>query len=319
MKPSAVFLDALTIGNDISLQELHDVSEIDIYDQTDTEDVIRLCHGKAVIITNKIIFDRSLLHELSDKLRLICLTATGYNNIDVDAATELGILVCNVRDYSTDSVAQHTFNLCLNLLQQTDYYHRYIAEGEYSQAPVFTHFGRPWFELSGKTWGIIGMGAIGKRTAEIASAFGCRIIYYSSSGMDRTPEYCRHDLHELLKESDIISIHAPLTEKTNGLIGLKELRLMQKDSLIINVGRGGIIKENDLAAALREGIIRGAAVDVFTNEPLEQESSLLDVPEGRLLLSPHIAWGSTEARQRVIAAVAGNIRAYAAGHPVNTV
>ncbi|AFG38746.1 NAD(P)-dependent oxidoreductase [Spirochaeta africana] len=319
MKPQAVFLDAATLGEDISLQPLHRAAEITIHQTTPEAEVLERCRGASVVVTNKIRFDRHRLQSLSQTLRLICLTATGYDNIDITAAREFGITVCNVRDYSTDSVAQHTLAITLSLLQHITYYAEFTASGSYSAAPAFTHFGRPWFELANKTWGIIGMGAIGRKTAAIAAALGCRVLYYSSSGQDREPRFERVELAELLQRSQVVSIHAPRTERTSGLIAAAELAQMQSDAILVNVGRGGIVDEAALATALQAGEIRGAALDVFVDEPLLPDSPLLGIDRSRLLLTPHVAWGSIEARSRVVAGVADNILAFQRGTPENTV
>ena len=319
MKARAIFLDAKTIGEDISLQPLHEVSDITILPSISDDEVLRACRGLPIIVTNKIPFDRKRLEALSPDLRLICLTATGYNNVDIPAANELGIVVCNVRGYSTTSVAQHTIGMALALLQQLEYYHHFVVSGAYSRSKMFTNFERTWYELEGKTWGIIGMGAIGKKVAEVASVLGCNIAYYSTSGKNTTQGYTHLALADLLGQSHIVSIHAPLNNATRNLINAEKLSYMKKDAILINAGRGGIVAEDDLAETLLEGGIRGAALDVFSNEPIEADSPLLQLPEGRILLSPHAAWGSTEARTRVIEGVAKNIRAYLNGKPQNTV
>lgn len=319
MKPQAVFLDAATLGDDLSLEPLSAAAAISIYPVTGEQEVEERCRGAAVVITNKVVFTRERLQALQEHLRLICLTATGFNNVDVKAARELGITVCNVKGYSTDSVAQHTLAISLSLLQQIRYYADFVHDGSYAHAPVFTHFGRPWYEVTGKTWGIIGMGAIGSRTAGIVQSLGCEVIYYSSSGKDRDTRYARAELDELLAKSHIISIHAPLNNRTKGLIGKRELALMKPDAILVNVGRGGIVDEQDLAEALVHGRIRGAAIDVFVNEPIEQNSALLEVPHDRLLMTPHIAWGSIEARQRVVEGVVHNIQQFMLGTPTNVV
>lgn len=319
MKPHAVFLDAATIGDDIPLDTLSTHSRMTVFPTTSDEQVEERCQGSAVVVTNKAVFQHDRLQRLSSHLKLICLTATGYDNIDTKAAAELGITVCNVRDYSTDSVAQHTLTMTLSLLQQIEYYHHFVSDGHYTHSPVFTHFGRPWYELAGKTWGIIGLGSIGRRTAEIVETIGCKVVYYSSSNKDRDPARQRLSLDELLRVSDVVSIHAPLNTHTKGLIGSAELEQMQSHSIIVNVGRGGIIQEEALADILQQNRIRGAAIDVFVDEPIQQDSPLLAVDSERLLLTPHIAWGSTEARKRVIQGVADNIGSFFAGTPQNVV
>ena len=319
MKPSAVFLDAATLGDDLSLDPLHQIADMQVFAATGDDQVVERCRGAAVVVTNKVVFDQHRLRELQPSLRLICLTATGYNNVDTRAAAELGITVCNVRDYSTDSVAQHTLAMTLALLQHLAYYAEFVAGGAYVNAPVFTHFGRPWYELAGKTWGIIGMGAIGRRTAQLAAALGCRVVYYSSTGQNRDANYQRLELEDLLGSSQVVSIHAPLNDRTRNLIAARELELLQPEAVLVNVGRGGIVNETDLAQALHRGLLRGAALDVFVDEPVRPDSPLLHVPSERLLMTPHIAWGSIEARTRVVTGVADNIGAFQAGRPQNVV
>lgn len=312
-------LDSATLGSDIDTNILSQFGDFRDYPATDAKDVVERIGESEVVVTNKIVMDATVL-EAARSLRLICLTATGVNNIDLAAAERLGIAVTNVAGYSTASVAQHTVASTLSLLEHLHYYDDYIKSGQYSGNTMFTHLKRTFWELDGKHWGIIGLGAIGKAVATVAEALGCTISYYSTSGRNTDAPYPRVELAELLEHSDIVSIHAPLNEKTKGLLTTDELSLMKPHAVLVNVGRGGIVHERDLAQALRDGLIRAAAIDVFEREPVEADNPLLapDIGE-KLLLTPHIAWASVEARTRVIAEVSANIQAFLAGEKRNRV
>jgi len=294
-----VFLDAYSLGN-ADITALKSLGELTTYDNTAPEQILSRCSDADVIITNKV---KLMQHELDalPSLKLICIAATGMNNVDLKVAAEKGITVKNVADYSTDSVAEQTFTLALGLIHQSHYYDQYVKSGVYSNSGLFTHHGRPFFEIKGKKWGIIGMGHIGHRVAEIASAFGAVVSYHSTSGKNLEAGYAHKNLDELLAESDIISIHAPLNEQTKYLIDYQKLCLMKPAALLINVGRGGIVNEKDLAQALRENRLAGSGLDVYEQEPLPFGNPLLspDIQE-KLLMTPHVAWASEEARQRLV-------------------
>jgi len=322
---SLVFLDALTVGSDINLTPLEQLGEMKVYDKCPPEAVTDYCRGISTVVTNKVHFHREVLEQLPD-LKLIALTATGYNNVDLAAARERGIAVTNVAGYSTESVVQHTFALLFNLMEQLGRQHHYVASGAYSSQSLFTWLSVPWRELATLTWGIIGLGAIGRRVAEIARVFGAQVVYYSTGGTHNDPDYKRLSLPELLTQSDIISIHAPLNEKTTSLIGEREMKAMKKSAYLLNLGRGGIVDESALAKVLSEGHLGGAALDVMSREPLSPESPLLpllkDPAAGepqRLLITPHTAWGSIDARQRVIFETAENIKAFRRGEKRNRI
>jgi len=292
-------LDAYSIGN-LDLSPLAELGEFISYENTLPEQVLLRCANADVVITNKVKLMKSELEALP-RLKLICVAATGMNNIDLKIAAEKGIEVKNVADYSTDSVAELTLTLALELIHKTHYYDHYVKSGIYSGSGLFTHHGRPFFEIKGKKWGIIGMGHIGHRVAEIASAFGAQISYYSTSGKNLDAIYPHKNLDVLLAESDIVSIHAPLNERTQYLIGYDKLCLMNPDAYLINVGRGGIVNEMDLAQALRESHLAGAGLDVFEQEPIPSDNPLLSPDiQDKLLMTPHIAWASVEARQRLV-------------------
>jgi glycerate dehydrogenase len=305
-----VFLDADTVGDDVDLSCLSNFGDVTIYGRTSSEHVVERAKEAEILITNKIFLNKEVLEDLKN-LRLICIAATGTNNVDLEAASQLGITVKNTVNYSTESVAQHTFMLVLNLIAHINYYDSYVKSGEYASSPIFTHIGPPFFELKSKNWGIIGLGNIGRRVADIALQFGANISYYSTSGKNKNPQYNRVSLDDLLSNSDVISIHAPLNAKTKNLIGEDELQKMKKTAYLINVGRGEIVNEQALAESLNKGIIAGAGIDVLSDEPPAKDNPLLHLkhPE-RLLITPHIAWAGIEAREELIRQVCENIKTF---------
>ena len=305
-----VFLDASTIGEVPNMSEITSLGEYVEYSVTTNEQRFERLAGADVAIVNKVVIDRDVM-DACPRLRLVCVAATGMNNIDLSYAAEKGVTVKNVAGYSTNSVAQVTISLVLELMTRTNYYNTYIQTGEYSSSPIFTHLGRSFNELAGKQYGIIGLGTIGKRVAAIAEAFGANICYYSTSGKNLDNPYKRLDLGELLQTSDIVSIHAPLNERTHNLIGIQQLRMMKPTALLVNVGRGGIVDEAALAEAIDSDIIAGAGLDVFTREPLPAGHPLLNVRnKDKLLLLPHIAWASVEARTVLVSRIAENIKSF---------
>ena len=317
--PLIVFLDASTVGSDTDLSVFETLGTFKKFDTTSPEEVIERIKGADVVITNKVVLDKHAL-EKANNLKLICIAATGTNNVDIEYAKKKGIAITNVAGYSTYSVVQHTFAMLFYLLENLRYYDDFVKTGLYSQSKIFTHIGRPFFEIKGKTWGIIGLGTIGREVAKVASSFGAKVIYYSTTGIDRQEVYDRKDLDTLLRESDIVSIHAPLNEKTKNLITYEKIKLMKKTAFILNLGRGGIINEEDLAKALDEGIIAGAGLDVLEKEPIEKENPLLKIKDkSRLFITPHIAWTSIEARRKLIKEIAENIKAFFEGKIRNRV
>ena len=300
-----VFLDEYSVcGRDLSaVKALGDYTG---YDVTAPDQIVERCRDAEAVITNKTVLDAATIDRLP-RLRLICVAATGMNNVDLAAAAERGISVRNAVGYSTESVAEATIGSALALLRETVYYDRYFKSGRYASADRIFCFDRPTAQLRGKRWGVVGMGNIGRETARLASAFGCDVAYASTSGVERKEDYPTLPLAELLAQSDVVSVHCPLTERTRGLIGAAELAAMKPMAVIINVARGGIIDEAALAAALDDGTIRGAALDVFTSEPL-RESPLYSLKDPyKLLASPHNAWSSVEAVDRLIGCIAQNI------------
>lgn len=302
-----VFLDAGTISNDVSLEPISSLGEFTAYSSTAPDKVIERAAGYDVVISNKVYVGREAMDALPD-LKLICVAATGTNNVDMEYAAEKGIPVRNVVNYSTGSVAQVTFGFILSLVGKTSVFDRFVKSGDYSASGCFTNSNIPFYELSGKKMGIVGMGNIGSRVAAIAEAFGMEVSYHPTSGIAHCDRYPALPLDELLSHSDIVSIHCPLNDHTRGLIKYSDLAMMKKSGLIINMGRGGIIDEADLARALDEGIIAGAAADVFTKEPLPADHPFLNMahPE-RIMLTPHIGWASKEAQECLVRRIAENI------------
>ena len=301
------FLDAATMG-DVSFEPIACLGEFVAYGSSTPEEARERVKTLDVVIVNKVLVDKQLI-DSAPELKLICISATGVNNIDVDYALSKGIPVRNVAGYSTDSVAQSTFMHILSLIGGAPYFDRSVKSGEYSRSGMFTDPHWNWTELSGKTIGIIGLGNIGRKVAVIAEAFGMNVCYFSTSGTGHCKEYPCLPLDKLLAESDVVSIHAPLNERTNGMIGEKELAMMKPSAILVNMGRGAIVDEMALADAVDNGVIAGAGLDVFVVEPIPENHPYLKMqhPE-RLSLAPHVAWGSVEARTRLVSMIAENIR-----------
>ena len=313
-----VVLDGKTLGN-VDYIKLNEFGQVIYYDLTLKEEVAERIKDANIVLTNKVVLNRENLRNAT-KLELICEMATGYNNIDIKYAKEKNIAVTNVTGYSTTTVAQHTFAMLLHLYDNISYFDNFIKSGEYSKSVMFTNLEVPYKDLCGKVWGIIGLGNIGKRVAKIAQAFGARVVYYSTSGKNADSDYARVEFDSLLKQCDIISIHAPLNEKTEGLINYEAFTKMKKDAVLINVARGPIVVDEDLARAIDEEIIGGAALDVFKVEPIPAENPLLNIKnKERLVLTPHIAWASEEARNRLFTDLLENISAYNRGEIRNRV
>ncbi|MBQ5737843.1 MAG: hydroxyacid dehydrogenase [Alistipes sp.] len=305
-----VFLDEYSVaGRDLTT--IKTLGDYTAYENTAKSEVVERLQGADIAITNKVMIDAEAMRALPS-LKLICVAATGMNNVDLNAAAELGIEVRNAVGYSTTSVAETTLASALALARNIVYFDEYFHDGRYAKADRAFCYDRLTFQISGKKWGIIGLGNIGREVARLASAFGCEVRYFSTSGTKREEAYAAAELDELLAWSDIVSVHSPLNERTRGLVGERELRLMKPSAMIINVARGGIIDEAALAEALNQGWIAAAALDVFSVEPL-RESPLYDVKDRyRLLASPHNAWSAAEAIDRLIECVAENIRVWSA-------
>ena len=295
-----VLLDADTIGKDIDLTFFNKLGNVTIYGYSTPEEMRERITEADVIILNKMQVNDYTL-EKADRLKLVCVTATGTNNLDKDYLKKRGISWRNVAGYSTESVAQHTFAMLFYLLEKLSYYDDYVKSESYVDNTTFTHFTNVFHELSGMTWGIIGLGAIGQRVARIATEFGCHVIYYSTTGKNNQPDYERVSFHTLLEHSDIISVHAPLTEDTRGLMDAGAFSRMKKSAIFLNLGRGQIVAEQDLADALNNGHILAAGVDVLCTEPMSRDNPLKNIKDSnRLIITPHIAWASVEARNRLM-------------------
>lgn len=318
MKP-AVFLDTASLDQgDLSWDGLtRALPGLTGYESTRPDQTLDRCRNAEIIITNKVVLDAGILEQLA-ALRLICVTATGTNNIDLNYCAEHGIAVCNVRDYATASVVQHVFTLILALTTRLTLYRAAVAAGDWTRSSQFCLLDFPISELAGKTLGVIGYGVLGKAVAEVASAFGLKVIVAQRPGSKHCHEG-RVPLHELYARADIISLHCPLADNTRGLISAESLSQMQDHALLINTARGGLVDESALALALREGHIGGAGLDVLSQEPPPADHPLLakDIPN--LLITPHIAWASRESRQRLLDQVGDNIMAYLNGQPQNVV
>lgn len=303
---NVVILDGKTLGEDIDLSPLERFGSVQVYPTTSVTETPARIRDVEIVITNKVVITRAMMEE-AERLKLICIAATGMNNVDLEAAQELGIEVKNVAGYSTESVVQHTFAMLFYLLEKLPYYHRAVQSGAWSDSQLFTDVSRPFYELRGKKWGIIGLGTIGKRVAKLAEAFGVTVDYYSTSGENLINDYHHSPLETLLSECDIISIHAPLNEKTQNLINRSNLPLIKEGAILLNLGRGGIIDETDLADALNQRAIY-AGLDVLAPEPIAKENPLLHIEHpDRLLITPHIAWTSIEARQKLLEGIVANI------------
>lgn len=314
-----VLLDTDTMGQDMEFSCIERLGECVKYKNTSPEEVSERIKDADVVVINKVLLNGEVLQN-AQNLKLICLFAIGYNNVDINYCKEHNIRVRNVPGYCVESVCQHTFALLFMLIENMRYYDDFVKCGSYSKSGVANHLGRPFFEISGKKWGIIGMGAIGRAVADCAASFGAQVCYSSISGSARREKYEHVDLNTLFSECDIISIHAPLNEKTMHLIGEKELKMMKKTAFIVNVGRGAVIDEAALAGAIDNGVIAGAALDVYSTEPPKEDSPIMSVKNReRIVYTPHTAWSSVEARKRCISMTADNIEAFTKGEERNDV
>ena len=309
-----VFLDAKTIGEDIDLSGFDALGEVVKYGFSTEQEARERSKDADVLILNKVQVNEQTIGE-ADHLKLVCVTATGTNNLDKEYLDKRGIAWRNVAGYSTESVAQHTFAMLFYLLEKLPYYDDYVKSEKYVNDVSFTHFAKAFHELSGMTYGIIGLGNIGRRVADIAKAFGCRVIYYSTSGRNSQPGYERVDFDELLEQSDIVSIHAPLDENTLGLMNKEAFAKMKNSAILLNVGRGPIINEADLAEALNNKTIAAAGLDVLSVEPMQEDNPLRGIKDSeRLLITPHIAWAGVEARNRLMGIILGQIKEFFKAH-----
>ncbi len=302
---------------DLTWEPLKEMGEVTVYDRTQPSEVVERAHDAEIIVTNKVTLTRQTLEQLPN-LRLICVLATGYNTIDTLAARDLGITVCNVPAYSTDSVAQMVFALILNMTNRVAHYARQTREGRWSAAPDFCYWDLPVSELAGKTLGIVGLGHIGAKVASIAREFGMDVFAFTSKNSTGLPDYIQKTtLEGLFGVSDILTLHCPLTPDTHELINARTLARMKRGALLVNTGRGPLVNEADVAEALASGQLGGYGADVMCSEPPTADNPLFAQPNA--FITPHIAWASVEARQRLLNATFDNIRAFQDGHPKNVV
>lgn len=305
-----VFLDAKSIGEDIDLSGYDQLGEVVRYPYSTPEEARERTRDADVIILNKTEINEQSIGE-ADKLKLVCVTATGTNNMDKAYLAERGIEWRNVAGYSTESVAQHTFALLFYLMEKLRYYDDYVKNENYVNDSMFTHFDHRFNELSGKTWGIIGLGNIGRRVADIAKCFGCRVIYFSTSGKNNQKGYNRVSFDKLLEQSDIVSVHAPLTDDTLGLMNREAFARMKPSAVFLNLGRGPIVDEAALTEALNTGMIAAAGLDVLSQEPMSEDNPLRSIKDSeRLIITPHIAWASIEARTRLMEIILEQIKEF---------
>lgn len=315
-----VILERDSVGKDADVSCFEELGEVVCYPITLTEEeVAERAKDADIIVANKAPMNEQCL-KYCKKVRMICEFATGYDNCDLEYCNRRGIKVANVAGYSTAMVAQHTFTLALPLLQKLRYYDNYVKSGAYGAQDKFSHFDAAFHELDGMTWGIVGMGNIGKRVAKIAAAFGCRVIFYSITGKSTCTEYERVDKETLLRESDVLSLHCPLSELSRNLIDLEALRKMKKSAVLINVARGPVVNNADLYTALTEGSIMAAGLDVLEKEPIRPDNPLSGIQDSdKLLITPHVGWGSVEARNRCVQEAFKNAKAFLNGEERNIV
>jgi glycerate dehydrogenase len=304
-----VLLDAKTLGNDLDISILESFGTLTTYQTTSPEQTLERIQIADIIITNKVVISANMMEE-TPRLKLICIAATGMNNVDLDAAKYKGIEVKNVAGYSTKSVVQHTFAMALYLLEKMAYYDAVVKDSSWTESGLFTDVSQPFYEIAGKKWGIIGLGTIGQEVAKIATAFGAEVTYYSTSGKNLNHAYPHQSLEFILKDCDIISIHAPLNDDTYNLINENNLPYIKDEAILLNLGRGGIINETDLAFELDRRTLY-AGLDVLEHEPIALNNRLNEVKhKERLLITPHIAWTSIEARKKLLEGIVDNIKVF---------
>ena len=305
-----VFIETDTLGEGLDLERFQKLGNVTYHKYLPYDDLADYLADADIILTNKAPMNAETLAK-ADHAKLICVTATGTNILDKDYLADRGIQWRNVAGYSTDSVAQHTFAVLFYLLEKLPYYDRYVKSGEYEKAPIFTHLAEPYEQICEQTWGIIGLGAIGRKVADIAKAFGARVIYYSASGAAPQEGYDQVDFDTLLAESDILSIHAPLDANTQGLMNREAFKKMKSTAILLNMARGPIIVEQDLADALKAGDIAAAGLDVLCTEPALSDNPLLSIKDSRkLVITPHIAWSADAARKLLMDTVYEQIQAF---------
>ncbi|KAB7887541.1 D-2-hydroxyacid dehydrogenase [Poseidonibacter ostreae] len=303
-----VILDRATLGFDVDVSIFDTLGDVISYDMTTKDETKHRVKDADIIITNKVVISKE--HMDNSNIKLICISATGMNNVDLEYAKQKSIEVKNVAGYSSSSVSQVAFGMIFHFIQKLNYYKSYVDEGNWQKSEIFTHIDKPFFELDGKKVGVIGLGDIGLSFAKRAKAFDCEVVYYSTSGKNSNSEFKRVELEELLKNSDIISIHCPLNKQTEDLLNYENMKSMKDGAILLNLGRGGIINEEDLAKLIDEKEIY-CGIDVVNKEPIEESNPLLKVKnKDRLLLTPHIGWASIESRTRLIKMLVKNIEEF---------
>lgn len=313
-----VVLEQNSIGLDIDLTIYKEFGNVTYYGNT-VHEVAERIKDADIVIANKARLNEESMKD-APNVKLICEFATGYDNVDLEYCKKRGIAVANVVDYSTPAVAQHTFAMALYLLERLPYYDNYVKCGTYASQDRFSNFDKPFLELEGKRWGIVGLGNIGKKTAKIAKAFGCEVVYYSVTGKNSNQEYKRVEFDELLETCDFISVHCPLSDLTKNLIDYSAMKKMKKTAILLNVARGPVVNNADLYRALMEGEIYAAGLDVLEKEPITDENPLSKIKDSeKLIITPHMAWASTESRTRLAIEVYENIKAFLNGEKRNIV
>lgn len=313
-----VVLEQNSIGLDIDLTIYEEFGNVTYYGNT-VHEVAERIKDADIVIANKARLNEESMKD-APNVKLICEFATGYDNVDLEYCKKRGIAVANVVDYSTPAVAQHTFAMALYLLERLPYYDNYVKCGTYASQDRFSNFDKPFLELEGKRWGIVGLGNIGKKTAKIAKAFGCEVVYYSVTGKNSNQEYKRVEFDELLETCDFISVHCPLSDLTKNLIDYSAMKKMKKTAILLNVARGPVVNNADLYRALMEGEIYAAGLDVLEKEPITDENPLSKIKDSeKLIITPHMAWASTESRTRLAIEVYENIKAFLNGEKRNIV
>ncbi len=314
-----VMLDRNTLGMDVDVSVFEQLGDFQVYDVLPTHEAKEKIRHAEVIIFNKTVMNEEFLQD-APHVKLLCVTATGTDNIDLAYTMSRGICLSNVRGYSTPAVVQHTFALTLYVMEKLSYYDHYVKSGAYSNQLGFSNFDEQYMELEGKTWGIVGMGTIGQGVAKVAEAFGANVIFYSASGSNDSSKYHRVEWEELLGRSDIISIHCPLTDRTRTIFNKDAFKQMKNSAILINVARGGVVHDGDLYQALEDGEIAGAGLDVIGVEPMAKDNPLGRIQDSRkLIITPHMAWASIEARNRCVQEIYKNIEAYKQGTARNEV
>ncbi|MEA3513375.1 MAG: D-2-hydroxyacid dehydrogenase [Campylobacterota bacterium] len=304
-----VFLDRKTLGDDITLAQFKKYGEVITYESTTKEQTLKRVQDASIVVTNKVVIDKNIID--SSDIKLICVSATGMNNIDLEYAKEKEIEVKNVAGYSTSSVVQLTLSIALEFVQNVNFYDNYVKNKGWEKSDIFTNHDKPFFELDGKRWGVIGLGNIGKSVAKVVTAFGCEVKYFSTSGINNDNQYEKLSLEELLKTCDIISIHSPLNDKTLNLISKENINYIKDGAILLNLGRGGIVNENDISEAINNNHDIYYGTDVVTKEPIESNSPLLTIKnKERFIITPHIAWASKEARVRLLEGIEKNIKEF---------